>query len=211
MPLRRKVRIAAIGVFAFACCLVFVAVRGAGRWLIHEDPLVKADEIVVLSGAMPARAEEAARIFQAGYAPVVWVSLPTSPRDELAAMAIPFSGEEDYNRAVLIHQGVPAADIKIFAQPIVNTENEIEEISGQMRREGKTSAIIVTSAEHTRRVRALWNKLAGSDLRLVVHIAPQDPFDADHWWRNSRDTFSVVREYLGLLNARLGLPVRPHV
>jgi uncharacterized SAM-binding protein YcdF (DUF218 family) len=211
MTLRRKVRIAAISVFAFLCCMAFIAVRGAGRWLIRQDPLAKADEIVVLSGAMPARAEEAAKVFQLGYAPIVWVSLPTSPRDELTAMGIPYSGEEDYSREVLVHQGVPAADIRIFAQPIVNTENEIEEISGQMRRDGKTSAIIVTSAQHTRRVRALWTKIAGSDLRLVVHIAPQDPFDANHWWRNSRDTFSVVREYLGLLNAWLGLPVRPHV
>jgi hypothetical protein len=60
-------------------------------------------------------------------------------------------------------------------------------------------------------VRALWNKIAGGDLRLVVHIAPQDPFDADHWWRNTRDTFEVIREYLGLLNVWLGLPVRPRV
>jgi uncharacterized SAM-binding protein YcdF (DUF218 family) len=211
MTLRRKVRIAAISVFVFLCCMAFVAVRGAGRWLIREDPLAKADEIVVLSGAMPARAEEAAELFHQGYAPVVWVSLPTSPRDELAAMGIPYSGEDDYNRELLIHQGVPAADIQIFAQPIVNTENEIEEISGQMRREGKSSAMIVTSAEHTRRVRALWNKIAGSDLRLVVRVAPQDPFDADHWWRNSHDAFAVFREYLGLLNAWLGLPVRPAV
>jgi uncharacterized SAM-binding protein YcdF (DUF218 family) len=210
MALRRKFRIAAVCVFVVLCCMAFVPFRGAGHWLIREDPLAKADEIIVLSGAMPARAEEAAKVFQAGYAPVVWVSLPTSPREELTGMGIAYSGEEDYSREVLVHQGVPAADIRIFAQPIVNTENEVEEISQQMRRDGTTSAIIVTSAEHTRRVRALWNKIAGADLRLVVHVAPQDPFDADHWWRNSRDTFSVVREYLGLLNAWLGLPVRPH-
>jgi uncharacterized SAM-binding protein YcdF (DUF218 family) len=211
MTSRRKVRIAAIIILVFLCCMAFVAIRGAGRWLVREDPLAKADEIIVLSGTMPARAEEAGGIFEMGYAPIVWVSLPASPRDELAAMGIPYSGEEDYNRAILVHEGVPAADIKIFGQPIVNTENEIEEISRQMRRDGKTSAIIVTSAPHTRRVRALWNKLAGGDLRLIVHIAPQDPFDADHWWRNTRDTFDVIREYLGLLNAWLGLPVRPRV
>lgn len=146
-----------------------------------------------------------------GYAPVVWVSLPTSPRDELAAMGIPYSGEEEYSRAVLVHEGVPAADIKIFAKVIVNTENEIEEISQQMRRDGKASAIIVTSASHSRRVRVLWNRIAGSDLQVLVHIAPQDPYDADHWWRNTRYTFAVIREYLGLLNAWLGLPVRPRV
>ena len=159
---------------------------------------------------MPYRAEEAAKVFQMGYAPHVWVSTPDSPREELAAMGIPFSGEEDYSRAVLIHEGVPAADVNIFPLPIVNTENEIEEISAQMRRDGKTSAIVVTSPQHTRRVRLLWSKLAGRNLRLIVREAPQDPFDADHWWRNTRDTFAVVRELLGISNAWLGLPVRPH-
>jgi uncharacterized SAM-binding protein YcdF (DUF218 family) len=210
MNFRPKIRIAPLIVVAILCCMAFVAFRGAGRWLVREDPLAKADEIVVLSGTMPVRAEEAGRLFQMGYAPQVWVSTPDSPREELAAMGIPFSGEEDYNRAVLIHEGVPAADVNIFPQPIVDTENEIAEISAQMRRDGKSSAIVVTSPQHTRRVRLLWSELAGRNLRLIVRKAPQDPFDADHWWRNTRDTFSVVRELLGILNAWLGLPVRPH-
>src|ERR1700728_2513719 len=168
MSFRRKIRIAALIVFAFLCVMAFVAFRGAGRWLVREDPLANADEIVVLSGTMPARAEEAGKIFQMGYAPQVWVSTPGSSREELMAMGIPFSGEEDYNRAVLIHEGVPADDVRIYAQPIVDTENEIEEISSQMRRNGKASVIIVTSPQHTRRVRLLWSKIADRDLRLIV-------------------------------------------
>jgi uncharacterized SAM-binding protein YcdF (DUF218 family) len=209
MTLRRKVRIVAVSVFAFLCAMAFVAVRGAGRWLVSEDPLASADEIVVLSGSMPARAEEAANIFRRGYAHEVWVSRPVSPRQELEAMGIHYQGEEDFNRAVLVREGVPDADVRVFPQPIVNTEEEIEEISGQMRRDGKASAMIVTSPQHTRRVRALWRKIAGSDLRLIVRAAPQDPFDADHWWRTTHDTLAVVREILGLLNVWTGLPVRP--
>ena len=45
---------------------------------------------------------------------------------------------------------------------------------------------------------------------MTVHAAHDDPFDADHWWRNTRDVFSVVRETLGLVNAWAGLPVPPH-
>jgi uncharacterized SAM-binding protein YcdF (DUF218 family) len=209
MTIRRKARIAAISFFAFLCALAFVAVRGAGRWLVREDPLASADEIMVLSGSMPARAEEAASIFRQGYAHEIWVSRPVSPREELEAMGIHYLGEEDFNRAVLVREGVPDADVRVFPQPIVNTEEEIEEISGQMRRDGKASALIVTSPQHTRRVRALWRKIAGSDLRLIVRAAPQDPFDADHWWRTTHDTLAVVREILGLLNVWTGLPVRP--
>ncbi len=45
---------------------------------------------------------------------------------------------------------------------------------------------------------------------MMVHAAHDDPFDADHWWRNTRDVFAVVRETLGLVNAWAGLPVPPH-
>ena len=158
---------------------------------------------------MPVRAEEAGKIFQMGYAKEVWVSQPTSPRQELESEGIRYEGEEDYNRAILVREGVPAAAVHIFSQPIVNTEEEIRELTGQMRHDGKTAAIIVTSPQHTRRVRALWNKLAGKDLRLIVRGASQDPFDPDHWWRDTHDSMAVVREILGLLNAWLGLPVRP--
>lgn len=209
MPRRNFRLIVALAIVVAVCAAVIVAVRGAGRWLVREDPLGPADVIVVLSGSMPTRAEEAANIYRQGYAREVWVSRPSEPGDALAGMGIQFTGEEEYNRAILIHEGVPTADVKVFPQPIINTEQEIEEISGQMRSERKTSVIIVTSSPHTRRVRTLWRQLAGDNLRMIVRGAPGGAFDQDHWWRSSRDVFAVVREYLGLLNAWLGLPARP--
>jgi uncharacterized SAM-binding protein YcdF (DUF218 family) len=210
MRLRRSFRVIAVSIFAFLCALAFVAFRGAGRWLIREDGLAAADEIVVLSGSMPARAEQAGKIFQMGYAREIWVSRPESPREVLESEGIRFQGEEDYNRAILLHQGVPEGDVHVFPQSIVDTRQEIEEISAQMRHDGKTSVIIVTSPPHTRRVRALWRTEAGAGLRLIVRAAPEDSFDADHWWRNTRDTFAVVREVMGLLNVWLGSVVQPH-
>lgn len=209
MRLRRSIRIAAVSVFLLVCAMAFVAFRGAGRWLVREDPLTPAEEIVVLSGSMPARAEEAGRIFRMGYAHEIWVSRPESPSAELESQGIHYLGEEEYNRQVLLHEGVPEANVHIFPQPIANTEEEIREISEQLRRDGKASVIIVTSPQHTRRVRTLWRKLAGNGLRLTVRGAPQDPFEADHWWRDTHDALAVVREILGLLNAWTGLPVRP--
>jgi len=51
--------------------------------------------------------------------------------------------------------------------------------------------------------------MVGNDPNAEVRAAFQDPFHADHWWRDTSDTFSVVREFMGLLNVWLGLPVRP--
>ena len=187
-----------------------VAFRGVGRWLVRPDPLAPADVIVILSGTMPARAEEAARIFRMGYSHEVWITRPVSSADDLARMGIPYTGEEDYNREVLIHEGVPAQAIRILPEAIVDTQQEVEEISRDARAEEDTRVMIVTSPQHTRRVKALWLKLVGRNPALIVRGAPQDGFDADHWWRGTRDAFSVVRELMGLLNVWTGLHVHPH-
>ena len=184
--------------------------RGVGRWLIRQDSLAPADAIVVLSGSMPYRAEEAGKIFQMGYSHEVWISQPESARSDLKAMGILYAGEEDYSREVLIHEGVPEDAIHIFPNAIEDTEQEVEEVTREMQHQKKFTVIIVTSPQHTRRVRALWRVIAGKNMKLIVRAAPEDPFDADHWWRNTRDALSVTREILGLANAWAGLPVRPH-
>ena len=200
-----------LGITLLAFVAGTIAFRDAGYWLVREDPLAKADVVVVLSGGMPYRANGAANIFKSGYAPEVWVTRPEGPQQELAALGIHFVGDEEYSREILIRQGVPAGAIAILPDIIVNTQDEVSEISQTMRGKGMHTAIIVTSPEHTRRVKALWVKLVGDDPRLVVRAASEDPFNPDHWWGNTRDALALVREYLGLLNAWAGLPVQPHV
>jgi uncharacterized SAM-binding protein YcdF (DUF218 family) len=205
----RKTSICVIVALAIILCFV-IAFRGVGRWLVREDPLAPADAIVVLSGSMPYRAEETAKVYLMGYAPEVWISRPESAAGELSAMGIRYMGEEDYNREVLIHEGVPESAIHLFPNAIVDTEQEVEEVTREMQQQKKSRVIIVTSPQHTRRVRALWQKIAGRDVILIVRAAYEDPFDADHWWRNTGDALAVTREILGLLNVWAGLPVRPH-
>lgn len=206
---RYQPRRAALVLLILVLILAFFALRNAGHWLTREDPLEHADVIVVLSGGLPYRAQGAADLYNAGYAPEVWVSYPTGPQQELGALGIHFVGEEEYNRELLIHEGVPEDKVVTFPDVIINTEDEVQETAREMRRQGKHVAIIVTSPEHTRRVKALWRAIAGKDLKVVVRAAPTDPFDAGHWWRNTQDSLAVVREMLGLVNVWFGLPVRP--
>ena len=117
--------------------------RGAGRWLDREDPLSHADVIFVLGGGMPQRAVEAGKVFAQGYAPEVWCSRPDSPVDELARLGIHYVGEEDYTRQILVHGGVPESAIHVLPGPVVNTEEELQELGREMRRSGKTTVILV--------------------------------------------------------------------
>jgi uncharacterized SAM-binding protein YcdF (DUF218 family) len=204
--MRRWWFLGAILVLLSAAAVVFF---GVGRWLVVEDSLVHADVIVVLSGRLPERAIEAARLYKAGYADQVWISPPPSPADELKTMHIAFLGEDFYNEKVLIAMGVPPDSIRILDQPDVNTEAEVRQISETLRNGQLHSAIVVTSKPHTRRVRTIWRKLVGADPRLIVRYPTDDVYDGAHWWGHTRDGLDVMRETLGLLNAWAGFPARP--
>jgi uncharacterized SAM-binding protein YcdF (DUF218 family) len=182
---------------------------GIGRWLVVEDPLGKAQTIVVLSGAMPARAIEAAKLYRQGFAPEIWLTHSAEPAETLEEMGIPYAGEEYYNKLVLIHEGVPAEAIHVLDPPIVNTADEIKIAATALARGKGEAVIIVTTKAHTRRTRLLWRRIAAGQGRAIVRAASGDSFDPRHWWRTTGDALDVVREALGLLNAWAGLPLHP--
>ena len=196
------------GVLAFLFLLAAAgALFHAGRWLVVEDPLQKADAIAVLSGRMPLRAEEAAALYRAGWAPRVWVTRPPGPGRELEILGIDFVGEDFYSVRVLLRLGVPADAIRVLPPEAVNTAVEMDILAQRLEQSGGRSLIVVTSKAHTRRVRTLWRMLAKPGQGMIVRTATDDPFDPAHWWRNTGDALEVVRELLGLANAWAGLPV----
>jgi uncharacterized SAM-binding protein YcdF (DUF218 family) len=207
---RRRGRALAL-VAAVGCGLILGMVMffGVGRWLVVEDPLGKARAIAVLSGGMPLRASEAAKLYRQGYAPEIWLTHSAEPAATLGEMGISFAGEDFYNARVLIHEGVPMGAIRVLEPPIVNTMDELNAIDAALRKERDRTAIIVTSKAHTRRVRMLWQRRGSEPGTAIVRAAAEDPFDPRHWWRTTSDAFDVVREVLGLMNAWAGLPLHP--
>jgi hypothetical protein len=181
----------------------------AGTWLVREDPLQKAQVVVVLSGGLPERALAAADVFKASGAREVWLTRPLQPGAAMQQLRLPYAGEEQYSRMVLIDRGVPPAVIRILAPQVNNTADELKAVFDELNSQPDTTVVVVTSKAHTRRVRAIWNVVSRGDKRghLLVRAAPHDEFDAEHWWRSTSDALSLVREYLGLLNAWIGLPI----
>jgi len=201
------------GVLLFAiisglAVVALIILLGVGRWLVVEDPLEKAQAIVVLSGRMPMRAQEAARLYNAGWAPQVWLTRSVEPAASLQEMHIAYIGEDFFNSRVLMHEGVPSNAILILEPAINNTIDELRVITAELERSKAKTVIIVTTKAHTRRVHTLWRELS-TGRRVIVRAAPNDPFAPDHWWRTTRDALDVVREVLGLLNAWAGLPLHP--
>jgi uncharacterized SAM-binding protein YcdF (DUF218 family) len=195
-----------LGTVFLAAAFVFLNV---GRWLVIEDPLQKASAIAILSGRMPGRALEAARVYKQGYATRVWLTRSTEPGATLEKLSIAFAGEESYNKQILMHEGVPEGAIQVLEPPIASTADEMETIGEALRKENQRAVIIVTSQVHTRRVKTLWSQISAQDGVAIIHGVSDDSFDPAHWWRNTRDALDVVREVLGLANAWAGLPLRP--
>jgi uncharacterized SAM-binding protein YcdF (DUF218 family) len=197
------------GVAIVMAAIGFVVFFGIGQWLVVQDPLANADAIVILSGHLPDRALEAARLYGAGYAGQVWISQGLSPAEKLKTMKISYLGEDFYNEKILLAKGVPVDAIRILERPSANTEMEVGEIHEFLSRNNLSNVIVVTSKAHTRRVRTVWKKLVGSEQHAIVRSANDDPYDGAHWWRHTQDGLDVVRESLGLLNAWAGFPFRP--
>jgi len=195
-----------VGALLLIAALLFLNV---GRWLIVEDPLQPAAAIAVLSGRMPSRALEAARLYKQGRAPQIWLTHSTEPGVTLAKHSVTYLGEDTYDKLLLLHEGVPESAIRVLDPPILNTADEMLTIGLALMKEKDRRVILVTSKVHTRRVRTLWNDFSAADGQAIVRGVSDDDFDATHWWRNTSDALDVVREILGLMNAWAGLPLRP--
>ena len=211
-PKARKRHIATAALLTVVVGLAASAViifLGVGRWLIVEDTLEKAQAIVVLSGRMPMRARDAARLYNAGYAPQVWLTRAVEPTASLQKMHIAYIGEDFFDARILMQQGVPSNAIIVLEPAINNTVDEVKCTLAELARSNARTVIVVTSKAHTRRVRTLWKDLSGGRGRAIVRAASTDPFAPGHWWGTTRDALEVVREILGLVNTWAGLPLQP--
>ena len=86
------------------------ALLRVGSWLVVEDPLSRAAAIVVMGGHVPFRAMEAAALYEAKWAPEVWLTRAASGPEEAALARLGLNteiGDTPVNRVVLKRLGVP--------------------------------------------------------------------------------------------------------
>src|SRR5260370_5589176 len=110
----------------------------------------------------------------------MWLTHSTEPGETLEGMGIPFSGEDHYNRLILIHEGVPSEAIHVLEPRIVNTADEIKVVPAALGRESNRTTSFVTTNAHTRRARLLWRTLVPGQGRAIVRAASGDSFGPRH-------------------------------
>ena len=173
--------------------------REVASFLIVEDSLKPAAAIVALGGQAPFRQIEAARLYHAGWAPLVFV-VQEGPSDEAEALrelGIQVVPEWELSRQVLLRRGVPASAIIVPKEKSSGTLEELQAAYAALEQKD-APVILVTSKYHTRRTQLTWHYVTGGRSQAIVRAASGDPFDPERWWQQRSFVLSVVREYLGL-------------
>ena len=211
MSLRARRFLIAAAVALAVAVVVWVVHAPVLRWvagsLSIEDPLGEADAIVVVAGGAPFRERAAADLYAQGWAPRVLISRPTNPAtvEALVGLGVRPLDLQAESRAALQHFGVPASAVVALTQPVRITEEELALVKREAESRNWQRVILVTSAEHTRRVKTIWYRRGTGPVEAIVRGSPYGRPPAGPWWRDRRLAEGVLHEYLGLAAIYLGV------
>jgi uncharacterized SAM-binding protein YcdF (DUF218 family) len=153
-------------------------------FLVHSDPPVPADMIVVLAGDFTgSRIFTAGGLVRQGFAPKALISGPAG---------VYGLNESDLAIAMAVHNGYPAAYFVGFPNDSKSTASETAALVPELRRLHVHKIDLVTSNFHTRRAAKMFRAQA-PDIEVHVVAAPDRYFTPNGWWkeREGRKTFLI--------------------
>lgn len=184
--------------FVILCTLLYLVRHPIFRfvaesWVI-EDPLEKADALIVLSddNFYADRATRAAELFREGHAPLVVAS---------GRRLRPNAGIAELMEHDLVERGVPKDKILRFAHDGDSTKEEAEALAKLAKSKKWRKAIIVTSNYHTRRAHYIFRRVFPQDIETRVASARDGDFDPTRWWEKRKSTKELMQELAGMLVA----------
>jgi uncharacterized SAM-binding protein YcdF (DUF218 family) len=182
--------------FVIVLCAVLYFARGpilrfAGETWVVEDPLDRADAIIVLSddNFYADRATHAADLYRHGMAPVVVAS---------GRRLRPYAGIAELMEHDLIERGVPKDKIVRISHNAENTREEAQALAQQALERKWRSVIVVTSNYHTRRARYIFLHVFPAQTQVRVSGAQDGDFDPQHWWQSRKSLKEFTRELAGM-------------
>lgn len=175
---------------------VMVFVR-AGVFLAREDPLQKADAIMVLAGSQVERPLEAADLYLEGWAPVI--VLTYGIQDPALAVLERRGGHvsrgEDQVRDALISTGIPATAFIVPPRVHDNTADEARTVAALSRERGWRRVIVVSSKYHLRRAGfAFRRELDAAGVEVLMHGSRYDDANPPRWWSTRSDIRWMLSE-----------------
>jgi|SRR5579871_2676627 len=193
-PRKRRILTRAAIVLAVLVLGLFLARRpileAIPRALVVEDPEETADAIVVLAGDGGERVEHAVELWKRG----------RSRTGILVLSGGPIYWKTTWSSLMATHAlslGVPRESL--LEQPVSRTTREdASETVDLLLARDVHSVVLVTSAWHSRRAKAHFEKAAAGRIRIVSCPCPA-PVVEGGWWNDAPATRAVVTEILKYL------------
>jgi uncharacterized SAM-binding protein YcdF (DUF218 family) len=201
----RRILVAILAVIVAGGLYAFLTL---GSFLAKEDPLEKADVIVVLSGTSMRRALEGAELLLAGYAPRLVLTRETRDAGELEVIKRGIAVPENVEvaRDVLVKLGVPREAIIVPPRIHDSTAAEAITLRELTSQQGWRRVIVVTSPYHLRRAGfALRRELRDTGVQVIMRGTRYEPSQPDGWWRRRSDIRTMISEVPKLLAYVAGL------
>ena len=161
-----------------------IALPRLGAWLVVEDPLQKADALIVLGGTTYERPLEAVDLFKEGWAPRIYLlrEIIDWGERELIARGIAYPRPIDIQIDLLRRLGIEASAVHVLDQAS-STAAEATIVHDLVARERFSRVIVITSKQHTRRARLVMNRrLDDTGVEVIVRASRYDKSNTDRWW-----------------------------
>ncbi|MEI8042873.1 MAG: YdcF family protein [Verrucomicrobiota bacterium] len=163
----------------------------ATAWIVNE-PLAKADAIVVLGGGLEYRPFAAARLFREGVSQHILVTQPELSPTAQAGLVVP---EFDLARQLLLTNGVAPGAIQALGTNVTSTRDEALALAAWVRLNHARSVLIPTDVFHSRRVRWIFSRaLRGTGARVCVTAIEPTRYQSTNWWQHEEGLIGFQNE-----------------
>ena len=206
--MKKRTKVICFSLILCIVCFFVTAFYFAGYWLKGDEKPVKSDAIIVLAGE-PTRSFYAADLYNSGYAPAVYISIPIREHGlkMLDDLGIFIPRMEDIYKQILLKKGVHEQNIHFFGQSSLSTVQEAEAAS-KLFRGDSCKIIIVTSPCHVRRASMIF-KDTMKNCQFRVLGTTYEPFP-EKWWTDQDAARNVLLEMSKIVFYLLGGRFRSH-
>lgn len=164
-------------ILSLVITLALVGFFGLGFYLSPQSKLAKSDVIIAISGGDTiARAVEAVRLYNEGWAPhIIFSGAALDPTSPSNAQIMAKAAEA---------QGVPSSAIEI-EEASTSTQENAADVATMIKGRGYHQLILVTSPYHQRRASILFERAVGQGITILNHSSFDQAWRRSDWWATS--------------------------
>ncbi len=166
-----------------------MSMREISEYLFCADELSPADLIILFGGKRRERAERAAELYKAGWAPRILIT--GGDKRETGVC------EAEQQKAWCVEMGVPAEQIAVECQSTNTLENvrmSIAEVEKQIGWAKISNVILISAPHHLRRVKQSVAHYIPKSVRITCCPDSRADHTRENWWHTPEGQELVYRE-----------------